>query len=227
MPGYNHRGGYQKAKDLTGQKFGRLTVLEKTEPFRCRDGKVQCAGWKCRCDCGNEVRIRSNSLLMGVTKSCGCLNREKPSNNITHHMSNTKLYGIWKTMKARCFNKNNERYKYYGGRGIIVCKEWIDDFMNFYNWAIKNGYKDGLTIERRDVNGNYCPENCYWIIFKKQAFNKTNTIRDEEGKSIAEMARKAGVVSPQIATQRYKHGWKLQDAIYIPKMKAGGKYEKT
>ncbi len=217
MPGYNHKGGYERAKDLTGMKFGRLTVLEKSEPFRGRDGKVQCAGWMCRCDCGKEVRIRANSLLMGHTKSCGCLNREKPSNHITHHMSNTKIYMVWKGIKARCLNPDNERYKYYGGRGITVCKEWLEDFMNFYNWAMANGYSENLTIERKDVNGNYCPENCYWISFERQAFNKTNTVKNEKGESIAEMARNIGIVSPQIARWRYKHGRKLHEALYTPK----------
>lgn len=98
--------------------------------------------------------------------------------------------------------------------------------MNFYNWAMDNGYREGLTIERKNVDGDYCPENCEWIPLEKQSFNKTNTIRDSNNISIAEMARRAGVVTPQIARLRYKSGWNLHDAIYTPKMKACEKYEK-
>lgn len=218
---------YKRKKNLKGIKFGRLLVIEEAESFMGKNGEVQCAGWLCRCDCGNKVVIRSNSLRMGATKSCGCLNREKPSNNIKHHMSGTKLYYVWKEIKSRCLRENDDKYKYYGGRGIKVCKEWLDDFMNFYNWAMSNGYREGLTIERKNVDGDYCPVNCEWIPFEKQSFNKTNTIRDSNNASIAEMAREVGIVSPQIARDRYKSGWSLHDAISIPKMKAGERYEKS
>lgn len=227
MPGFNHKGGYKRKINLIGERFGRLVVIEESEPFRKKDGGIQSAGWLCRCDCGKEIVVRANSLRMGKTKSCGCLNREKPSNHITHHMSNTIIYSKYKGMLARCYNKNSEGYKHYGGRGITVCEEWLNNFQAFYDWAMANGYTDNLTIERKDVDGNYCPENCCWIPREHQAFNKTNTIRDKNNNSIAEMSRKAGIVEPNIARFRYKSGWSLQDAIYTPKMKEGETLEKV
>lgn len=219
MPGYKHKGGYSRKKNLIGQKFGRLEVIEEGASFRTRSGKIQCAGWICKCDCGNVVTVRSNSLKTNKTKSCGCLNKEKPSNNIKHHMSGTIIYRKYISMKKRCYDEESQNYKYYGGRGITICQEWLDDFMNFYNWAMRNGYEDTLTIERVDVNGNYCPENCCWIPKSSQAHNKTNTYI-VNGEYLAKKARELNVVSPQTARERCKRGWALQDAISIP---IGGK----
>lgn len=229
MAGYKHSGGYKRSIDLTGQRFFRLTVLEQSEPFRAKTGNIQCAGWRCKCDCGNEIIVRSNSLRTSKTKSCGCLNKEKEPNYVTHHMSNTRIYSIYKSIKRRCFNENSENYASYGGRGISVCNEWCDrenGFVNFYNWAMANGYSDELTIERIDVNGNYEPSNCTWIPNHEQAFNKRNTIYSKDGKSVAKMAREKGTVSPAIARERYKKGWELEDALNIPVLKKGETLEK-
>lgn len=91
-------------------------------------------------------------------------------------MKNTRVYRVWQSMKSRCNYKSVNGYKNYGGRGITVCDEWKNDFMNFYNWAMANGYKEGLSIDRIDVNGNYCPENCRWITMQEQYYNKRNTV---------------------------------------------------
>lgn len=221
MPGYKHKGGYIRTIDLKGRKFGRLLVIEMAEPYRDRKGRISCSRRKCICDCGNEVTVIGNSLKMGHTKSCGCWNRQKPSNHITHHMSNSRIYTKYKGILARCYNPNGQNYKYYGGKGICVCDEWLGEkgFENFYKWSIENGYDDSLTIERKDTSKDYEPSNCCWIPFKEQAFNKSNSYT-VNGISVAKLARERNVVPPNIARERCKLGWSLEDAISIPK---GGK----
>jgi hypothetical protein len=154
-------------KDLTGQKFGRLKVLE----FIGKD-KHKRALWKCECECGNIKVVASPNLINGYTKSCGCLFGEMNRGlTIDSNGKSKKIYRIWASMKKRCQNKHSQDFKYYGGRGIKVCDEWIE-FEPFYNWAMINGYKEGLTIERKDVNSDYEPNNCIWIPFEEQAINR-------------------------------------------------------
>ena len=159
--------------DLTGQRFGKLTVIKRSENKEyqnCRQTHVQ---FLCQCDCGNKVVVTSNNLRTGHTQSCGCekiqlvVNRSKK-----HGMTNTRLYGVWNTMRQRCLNPNNHKYKNYGGRGIKVCDEWLHDFMAFYDWSMDNGYKPGLTIDRINNDGNYEPNNCRWTTMKVQNNNR-------------------------------------------------------
>lgn len=164
----------RKSLDLIGQRFGRLTVVCKNDERY--DGRHTF--WKCKCDCGNEIVVRKDSLLNGHSKSCGCYLQERYRDGHlkTHGMKNTRIYRTWRSMKDRCTNKNCSNYNRYGGRGITVCDEWKNDFKNFYNWAMENGYSDELTIDRMNVNGDYCPENCRWVSILEQNYNKRNNI---------------------------------------------------
>ena len=157
-----------RVKDLTGLKFGRLTVIKRAGSNK--DGR---ATWVCTCECG-EISIKTGKLLLnGHCKSCGCGEYESRVNNITsHRLSNTRLYTIWRGMKQRCYYPKHKDYHNYGARGIIICDDWLSNFEFFYNWAITNGYQDNLTIDRINVNGNYEPNNCRWVTWREQRLNQ-------------------------------------------------------
>lgn len=161
-----------RIEDITGNKYGKLTVTG----FSHRNKNYRYY-WKCKCDCGNEKIVERSQLKNEKTKSCGCLVKERATEaNITHGMSGTKIYKIWYGMKTRCYNSVSPKYKNYGARGIEICDEWLNSFETFYIWSMDNGYKEGLTIDRIDVNGNYEPSNCRWVDNKVQANNKTNNV---------------------------------------------------
>lgn len=159
--------------DLTGQKFGRWTVIEKSEK---KHGKIS---YLCKCDCGEVRVVTADTLLNGRSMSCGCLQKDIVSQNeTTHGMTHERIYAIYYNMRNRCCNPNDDRYKDYGGRGISICPEWLDKdgFINFCNWSMKNGYTDELSIDRINVDGNYEPSNCRWATNEEQANNKRNCI---------------------------------------------------
>ena len=162
-----------KRIDLYGKKFGKLTVLDRAE--NSNNGHAR---WLCICECGNKTIVTSDSLRSGKTVSCGChgkqMLREK-GRRTTHGLRNHKLYGVWRSMKERCTLETHKYYKDYGGRGIKVCKLWMNDFQSFYVWAMSNGYKEGLTIDRIDNNKGYEPSNCRWVTMAIQNKNKRNT----------------------------------------------------
>lgn len=133
--------------------------------------------WYCNCKCKHCGKINKRSLqnVKSGNASCRCIHNERIGKSNSKEGRNTAIYRRWVGMKTRCMNKNDNHYHDYGGRGITICKEWLD-FDVFYKWSMDNGYKDGYSIERKDVNGNYCPENCCWIPLKDQAKNKRNTL---------------------------------------------------
>lgn len=157
-----------KLNDLTGKRFGKLTAIEVAE--RDKFGHIK---WRCICDCGKEIITYAARLRHGKTRSCGCLVKETNKKRLTTHgMKKTRLYRTWVNMKARCNNPKDRCFGSYGGRGIKVCGEWEKSFQSFYDWAMSHGYTEELTIERKNVNGNYEPSNCCWITMTEQQKNK-------------------------------------------------------
>lgn len=205
--------------NLTGKRFGRLVVLKDTGK-REKSQKV----WMCKCDCGNTKEVITSYLTSGDTKSCGCYRKECELKNLgefwgkpkTHGLSKTRVYRIWIDMNARCEKKNNKAYKHYGERGIKVCKEWKENFLSFYNWAIKNGYKDELSIDRINVNGNYEPNNCRWADAKTQGNNKRNTRKIKifnEVKTAYDFEKQYGIKA-YLLLDRYDKGYRDDKLIY-------------
>lgn len=176
-----------------GERYGRLTIIREVEPAGSIHKRVR--RFLCRCDCGNEIICRLPNLKSGTTKSCGCYRKFVSSNRIDcHHLQNTRIYRIWCGMKRRCYNKHNEHFDRYGGRGIIVCDEWKTDFMNFYDWAMSNGYDDKLSIDRINNEGNYEPSNCRWANQKQQIVNSTAAIKCSLGGNIVSLSDIADIL---------------------------------
>ena len=203
--------------DLTGQKFGRWTVIEYEGTKG--EGKHKCHCWKCQCECGNVKIVREWNLKSGNSRSCGCLVSDSNKiNKTTHGKRNTRLYRIWMSMRNRCNNKNSDAYEDYGGRGISVFPEWENDFMSFYGWSIKNGYSKELTIDRVDVNGNYEPNNCRWVDMRTQCNNRRNNhVITYKGKTktVSEWERELGFKKDILQT-RISNGWSIEKAIETP-----------
>lgn len=202
--------------DMTGKTFGRWTVLVQAGNHK-RGGAL----WQCRCVCGVVQTVLAASLRSGKSKSCGCLKREGMNarflkHGATTHASarrggKTRLYNCWTGMRKRCNDKKDMRY---GGRGISVCCEW-DDFKTFHDWAMANGYRDDLSLDRIDVDGNYEPTNCRWADAFEQAKNRRFIKKDENGEPWFEKARRHGV-NPRTFNVRVSAGWPREEAATWP-----------
>jgi len=168
--------------DITGMKFGRLTVIRFLQPEEREDWRRQ---WLCRCECGNEIQVNSSKLRNGHTRSCGCIIVEKIGNlNKKYLNSNKRLYSVYRGMLARCYDSKYASYNAYGGRGIQVCKEWKEDYDTFAKWAFESGYDKNAvygdcTLDRINVDGNYCPENCRWVNSVIQQNNRRDNLYAE------------------------------------------------
>lgn len=198
--------------DLTWKIFGRLTVLEID-----KNNSSKRVYWKCKCDCGEVVSIAGNDLKSGNTKSCGCFRKENTKmTKTTHGKRNTKLYGVWCAMKSRCSNPNDTHYKDYGERGIAVCNEWLNDFQAFYDWAISNGYKNGLEIDRKDNDKGYSPNNCRWVTRKENMNNTRENVfiaYNGETHTLSEWGDITGTPE-RLISQRLKNGWSEHEALF-------------
>ena len=180
------------AINIENQRFGRLLVIARAGSSKGRE-----ALFKCRCDCGKEVIVVGKSLRRGLTKSCGCLQREIAKKaNTKHGLGNyeNRIYRIWRGMRTRCLNPNASHYKIYGGRGISVCSEWLHEVKLFYEWAVSHGYKDNLTIDRIDNDKGYEPSNCRWATYKEQRHNQ----RAKGGVVVGNRDRGAGSIQTGI-----------------------------
>lgn len=201
-------------KDISGKRFGKLVAIRPHH----KDSRGEYF-WLCKCDCGNETIVSGYKLRSGNTKSCGCLQNEMRGQSRTkHHMTNTRLYATWENMRARCKNPNCDSFYRYGARGITVCDEWDHSFENFYIWAMSNGYSDELTIERIDINKGYCPENCCWILPKKQYLNRSDNHRITafgKTQTIKEWSDESGIKYDTIERRINAYGWTAENAVSI------------
>jgi hypothetical protein len=198
--------------DITGQKFGRLTVIKRIPSISTRTTR-----WLCKCDCGSLHAVNKNNLINGQVKSCGCLASElkkKRKTRTTHGMSYTRLYYIWQGIKRRCYYEKEPSYPYYGAIGITVCDEWRT-FENFKEWALNNGYSDDLTIDRVDNSVGYSPENCRWTTIKEQNRNKTTTRHltfNGHTKCLSAWCDELGLPKSTVVN-RLNRGWPVEEAL--------------
>ena len=198
-----------KLVDLTGQKFGILSVIKRAENH---NGDTY---WLCRCDCGKEIQVRADHLRSNKIRSCGCATGSLITKAKTKHgMRHTHLYGVWNTMIQRCENPQSEEAYLYYARGVSVCRDW-HDFTVFRDWALANGYEKGLTIDRIDNDGNYEPSNCRWATKIEQANNKRTNRRIEyngEIKTLAQWAREYDIDYRKLWL-RLERGWDFEKAL--------------
>jgi hypothetical protein len=193
-------------RDLTGLTFNKLTVIKQTS-----NGKHP--KWLCLCECGKYKEVRTDHLISGASKSCGCNHSISPlvrKHNLPFSKGHEPLYRVWRTMKARC--KKDPAYK-----DVIICQEWYD-FEMFYKWAIANGYKKGLTIDRKNPFGNYEPNNCHWITIQKQQRNRKQHVIitvDQVSKKAWEWESETGIPAKLIRS-RIRRGWDSKRAVSEP-----------
>lgn len=205
-------------KSYVGEKYGKLTIIEINHIKKPTYYSTEAV---CLCDCGNITTVELGNLRTGKTTSCGCWKATCYKHGILHKkhgLSDHPLHNIWTKIKTRCYNPHDTAYKYYGERGISMCDTWKDDFYEFYTWAVNNGYKQGLSIDRIDNNQGYSPENCRWATKKTQANNRrSNRIIYVCGKkyTLQELADKYKIKRATLS-KRIEMGWSLNKALNTP-----------
>lgn len=204
-----------KILDIKGKRFGKLIAIERVKNVKKK------VSWKCLCDCGKETNVLTTNLTSNRIKSCGCLKNQKLIERSTkHNQRHTKLYEVWKTMKQRCSNPNHKSYHNYGGRGIIVCDEWKNNYQAFYEWSMNNGYKEGLSIDRINNDGNYEPSNCRWTDKITQNNNTRQNkpiIIDGVSKTIHQWANEYNIPVNLVRNRIYNLHWDIVKALTTPK----------
>ncbi len=213
-----------KTVDLIGERYGRLTVIAKSGQEK---EKHRRSLWLCECDCGKQKIVTTDHLKSGSTKSCGCLKREvataqileysaqNPGARRTHGATGKKIYWAYQHMMERCYSPQSERFISYGARGICVCDEWKNNPKAFVDWSLSNGFEEDLTLDRINVNGDYCPENCRWVSWDVQANNKRSSVYVNvrgEKLTLAQVAQKYGLRKGTV-WWRHHHGWEDEDLI--------------
>ena len=203
--------------DLSGKRFGMLTVMRRHETTNSH------VYFECLCDCGKTAVVRNDKLTNGSKTNCGC--QRKRRNDGTHYESRSKLYHVWVAMRQRCYNINSHEYSSYGGRGIVVCPEWLghDGYIHFREWALSHGYDEKLggkqcSIDRIDVNGNYCPENCRWISIQEQQTNTTRNIivsANGESHTLKEWSRITGIRYSKLRKRIVELKWEARKALEL------------
>jgi hypothetical protein len=208
-----------KAINLTGQRFGRLQAVERVD--NDRHGLTR---WRCLCECGGDSIVATGDLRSGRVKSCGCLKKDLLREKLkTHGLAlqngkRTRLNRIWRQMRQRCLNKNDSAYDRYGGRGITVCAEW-SNFKNFHKWALSNGYKPNLELDRIDNSLGYSPINCRWATIIEQANNKRNNhliTFHGETRTLSQWSRITGINPTTLMNRVGRLGWSTERALNTP-----------
>lgn len=217
----------KRANITTGDRFGYLTVICEVEPNITPCGTKQ-RKFLCRCDCGKDVVRMRSTLQKSKNQSCGC---KEPTfgdrvRKYTKEQTSSFLYSTWHGMRQRCLDKNSTSYHNYGGRGIAICKEWMNDYVSFYEWALANGATKDLTLDRIDVNGNYEPSNCRWANSYTQANNtRQNRFIEYNGErlTVIQWARKTGIEEGTIRARLDNYGYSVAQALgYEPYKKSNG-----
>lgn len=197
-----------KLIDLTGQKFGRLTVVERAD--NTKQGQTQ---WKCECECGKQTTVSAYCLRSGHTKSCGCWKRYATKK---HGQSRERIYAIWYGIKERCYNKKCPNYKKYGNKGITMCDEWVESFKSFYDWSMMNGYAKNLSLDRINNDKGYSPDNCRWVTVKEQNNNKSNNCYityNGKTQTLKQWAEELNINYPKLRYRIKYYHWTIERAF--------------
>lgn len=206
----------KRREDLTGRRFGRLTVIEFYD-----HNKYGQPRWLCKCDCGNTTVVVGSDIRSGSTSSCGCLWKERIMEaKVTHGMSYSNVYPEYRNMKSRCYDENAHNYKWYGGRGIKMCDRWKDDIHDFYNDVSKLPHfgEKGYTLDRIDNDGDYEPGNVRWATNSEQCNNRSsNLLYEYDGKTrtLKEISDITGIPYKTLHKRIRVLGWKPETAFAV------------